>query len=267
MGRHVRTGRVITGPGAFRLGRSGIAELAALVLFGLFLGAVAPFDTGEIPTIPRYLYWQLALVGGGLIAAVIEPVVARRLAGRPRLFAVAQLVAMTPPIALWVVLVPMVFFGRPASISHVISVMPDVLAINVAVVVLAWLTRKALHRSEPPAPAMATAGVAPPALRAKLSPRLARSRLIAVEAEDHYLRIRTEAGSDLILMRFADALAALDMADGFRTHRSWWVARTAVESARWKAGRGHLTLSDGSDAPVSRTYAAALKGTDWAAPV
>ncbi|WP_339932843.1 LytTR family DNA-binding domain-containing protein [uncultured Brevundimonas sp.] len=250
---------------AFRLGRSGVAELAALVLFGLFLGAVGPFSTDGIPTVPRYLYWQLAIVGGGLIAAVIEPMIARRLAGRPRLFALAQLLAMTPPIAVWVTLVPLLFFGMPASVAHALSIMPDVLTINVAVVILAWLTRRALRRHEPRA--LTAAGVAPPALRARLSPRLARARLIAVEAEDHYLRIRTEAGSDLILMRFADALAALDTADGFRTHRSWWVARTAVESARWKAGRGRLVLSDGSAAPVSRTYAAALKGTDWAAPV
>ena len=40
---------------------------------------------------------------------------------------------------------------------------------------------------------------------------------------------------------------------------------TAVQTARWKGGRGVLGLSDGSLAPVSRTYAAALKGTDWAA--
>ena len=109
-------------------------------------------------------------------------------------------------------------------------------------------------------------GLAPPVLRAKLPPRLARARLVAVEAEDHYLRIRTEAGSALVLMRLGDALEALSGLDGFRTHRSWWVARAAVEAVRWKAGRGALTLSDGSSAPVSRTYAAALKGTDWAAP-
>lgn len=96
---------------------------------------------------------------------------------------------------------------------------------------------------------------------------MARARLVAFEAEDHYLRVRTEAGSALVLMRLGDALEALSGLDGFRTHRSWWVARTAVEAVRWKGGRGVLTLSDGASAPVSRTYAVALKGTDWAAPV
>lgn len=256
---------VIRRLGAFRLGRSGAAELAALVLFGLFLAAIGPFGTDQTPTAVRYLYWQLAMVGGGVIAALIEPVIARSLTGRPQLFAVAQLAAMTLPIAVWVSLLPVIMFGERVSGERVLQVLPSVLTINVAVVVLAWLTRKALNRRDP-APTVPD-GVAPPALRAKLPPRLARARLIAVEAEDHYLRVRTDAGSALVLMRLGDALDALSGTDGFRTHRSWWVARTAVEAARWKGGRGQLTLSDGSAAPVSRTYAVSLKGTDWAAPV
>ncbi|HEX8661973.1 MAG TPA: LytTR family DNA-binding domain-containing protein [Brevundimonas sp.] len=250
---------------AFRLGRSGAAELVALALFGLFLAAIGPFGSDKTPTASRYLYWQLAMIGGGVIAALIEPVIARSLTGRPRLFAVAQLAAMTLPIAVWVSVLPVVMFGARLSAERILQVLPSVLTINIAVVVLAWLTRKALNRRD--TPAAIPDGVAPPALRAKLPPRLARARLIAVEAEDHYLRIRTEAGSALVLMRLGDALEALSGTDGFRTHRSWWVARSAVETARWKAGRGQLILSDGSAAPVSRTYAAALKGTDWAAPI
>jgi len=247
-----------------RVGRSGAAELVALVLFGLFLAAVAPFGTAGAPTPFRYLYWQLAMVGGGVIAALIEQPLARRLTGRPRLFLLAQLAAMTPAIAVWISLLPVILFGARFSAERILQVLPDVLTINIAVVVLAWLTRKALRRRDAP---LVPERLAPAAIRTRLPPRLARALLVAVEAEDHYLRIRTVAGSDLILMRFADALSALAAADGFRTHRSWWVARTAVEAVRWKGGRGALTLSDGSTAPVSRTYAAVLKGTDWAAPV
>lgn len=249
----------------FRAGRSGPAELAALVLFGLFLAAVAPFGTAEAPTAIRYIYWQLAMVGGGVIAALIEPFVFNGLRTRPRLFVLAQLTAMTPAIAVWVSLLPVILLGAGISGGRILQVLPDVLTINVAVVVLAWLTRKALGRQDASRPV--PEGLAPAAIRTRLPPRLARARLVAVEAEDHYLRIRTEAGSALVLMRLRDALDALAGLDGFRTHRSWWVARTAVEAVRWKGGRGALTLSDGSTAPVSRTYAAALKGTDWAAPV
>jgi len=261
----------VTGSRAFRplaglkVGRTGAAELAALVLLGLFLAAVAAFGTTEAPTPLRYLYWQLALVGGGVIGALIEPPLARRLAGRPRLFVLAQLAAMTPAIAVWVSLLPVVLFGERMSGGHFLRLLPDVLTVTVAVVFLAWLMRKAMGRRD--ARPTVAEGLVPAAIRTRLPPRLARARLVAVEAEDHYLRIRTEAGSALVLMRLGDALEALSGLDGFRTHRSWWVARTAVEAVRWKGGRGALTLSDGSSAPVSRTYAAALKGTDWAAPV
>lgn len=247
------------------IGRAGAAEFVALVPFGLFMAAIAAFETGHMTVPLRFLYWQMAMIGGGVIGAAIEPFVARRLGGRPLVFAAVQLVVMTPPIAAWVSVIPVLVFGSHASAERILPLLPDVLTVNIAIIVLAALTRRALA----PLTLKPTAsdGVAPSEVRAKLPPRLARARLVAVEAEDHYLRVRTEAGSALVLMRLSDALAALEGADGFRVHRSWWVARTAVQTASWKAGRGELSLSDGSTAPVSRTYAAALKGTDWAAPV
>lgn len=255
----------IRGLASLRLGRAGVVELAALVLFGVFLATIAPFGTASAPGPMRHLYWQLAVVGGGVIAALIEMGLVPRLSGRPRLFLVFQLAIMTPVITAWISLLPVVLFGEAVSAARFLRLLPEVLAVNVAALALTWLTRKALNRADtrPSVPE----GLAPLAIRHKLPPRLARARLIAVEAEDHYLRIRTEAGSALVLMRLGDALDLLSTMDGFRTHRSWWVARTAVQTVRWKGGRGALALSDGSFAPVSRTYAAALKGTDWVAAV
>jgi len=245
------------------IGRAGPAEFVALALFGLFLAAIEAFDTGQLPVTLRYLYWQMALVGGWVIAALIELFLARRLGDRPVLFAAAQLATMTPPIAVWVSLIEVVVFGSRASAEDIVPLLLDVTTVNVAVIVLAVAVRRFLAPTQRPT---AREGVAPPVIRARLPPRLARARLLAVQAEDHYLRIRTEAGSALVLMRLSDALTALKDADGFRVHRSWWVARAAVESARWKDGRGELILADGATAPVSRTYAGGLRDTDWASP-
>ena len=53
-------------------------------------------------------------------------------------------------------------------------------------------------------------------------------------------------------MRFADAVAELEGADGLRVHRSYWVARAHVIGA---AARPHDTPADrGHVAPVSRGY-------------
>ena len=85
----------------------------------------------------------------------------------------------------------------------------------------------------------------------------------AVEAEDHYLRLHTSAGQDLILLRMADAIAELEGQEGMQVHRSWWVARAAIVDARRGDGRATLTLKDGTEAPVSRTYAAELRRRGW----
>lgn len=89
------------------------------------------------------------------------------------------------------------------------------------------------------------------------------AELLAIEAEDHYLRLHTDRGSALILMPLSEAVAMLDGMDGLRTHRSWWVARGAVVEAARGNGRARLTLKNGLQAPVSRTYAPELRRSGW----
>lgn len=84
-----------------------------------------------------------------------------------------------------------------------------------------------------------------------------------MESEDHYLRLHTSKGQDLILLRLSDAVAELEGIEGAQTHRSWWVARDAVEHARRGDGRATLTLKCGVEAPVSRAYARALREAGW----
>jgi hypothetical protein len=56
---------------------------------------------------------------------------------------------------------------------------------------------------------------AEPAPRSSLFDRLPRHlgrRLVAVEAEDHYVRVHTELGSTLMLARFSDVIQELGRA-------------------------------------------------------
>lgn len=64
-------------------------------------------------------------------------------------------------------------------------------------------------------------------------------------------------------MRFSDALDELEGLEGAQTHRSWWVARDAVQAVSRGDGRATLTLEGGLNAPVSRRYAKALRDTGW----
>ena len=87
--------------------------------------------------------------------------------------------------------------------------------------------------------------------------------LYAVKAEDHYLRLYTSKGEDLILMRLADALSELEGLEGAQTHRSWWVAKEAVQEVKRAEGKVSLMLTGGIEAPVSRANVKPLREEGW----
>jgi hypothetical protein len=103
-----------------------------------------------------------------------------------------------------------------------------------------------------PAPSIAVA--APPvALFARLPGKIG-AHVLALEAEDHYVRVHTDLGSTLILARLSDAIAELGRIDGVRVHRSYWVRKGAVTRV-FTQGKGlRLRLVNGLDVPVSQAY-------------
>jgi hypothetical protein len=78
--------------------------------------------------------------------------------------------------------------------------------------------------------------------------------LIAIQADLHYLQVRTVRGRATVLASIATAEAAL-AADGLRVHRSHWVALAHVVRVARTARGMFLTLSDGGRVPVSRRRA------------
>lgn len=78
--------------------------------------------------------------------------------------------------------------------------------------------------------------------------------ILALKAEDHYVRVYTDRGSDLVLYRLSDAITELAALDGVRVHRSYWVRKSSVRGVQ-RHGRGLLlTLSNDLEVPVSQTY-------------
>lgn len=84
-------------------------------------------------------------------------------------------------------------------------------------------------------------------------------KLLAISAEDHYVRAHTETGSQLLLMRFADALAEVEDLPGVRAHRSWWVARSAIARVVTKGRQVELRLANGLEVPVARATAPLIR--------
>lgn len=112
-------------------------------------------------------------------------------------------------------------------------------------------------------PPSAPAPVAPaPAPRPDFVDRLpegVRGMVLALEAEDHYLRVYTDRGTARIFLRMRDALGELPADSGTAVHRSWWVAHVAMARLE-RDGRNHnLRLINGLIVPVSRDRVADLR--------
>lgn len=243
--------------------RRWAVDLAILVAAGLLMGFLGPFESAHLPAGPRYPYWMICMVGGGVIGVAADEVLGRRMAGLwTRAVAVSLL--MTPLVTLLVLMTQHSLFGGPFGWSGYRLLLWQVWPILLAVMAV----RSLVWRS-PPARIETRTVIAPPlpeaeaTFRQRLSAKRRTARLIAIEAHDHYLRVHTDAGAELIALRFTDALQELSLAHGWRVHRSWWVAADAVEAVRWRRGAGEVHLFGGLTVPASRAHRPVLKQAGW----
>lgn len=249
--------------GEWEAARRGGVDLAVLVAIGLLMGFLGPFASERAPVVGRYVYWMICMVGGGLIGIVADDLLSRRMVVTWRRVAVVS-VLMTPAVSLLVLTTEHLLMGAPFGGAGYQQLLWQVWPILLAVLVVRTLVWRRL-----PARVETRTVVAPPlpeaeaTFRRRLSAKRRGARLIAIEAHDHYLKVHTDAGEELITLRFADALKELARAHGWRVHRSWWVAADAVEGVRWRRGLGEIRLVSGLTAPVSRTYAPTLKEAGW----
>ncbi len=76
----------------------------------------------------------------------------------------------------------------------------------------------------------------------------------AIKAEQHYIRIYTQLGDEMVLYRFSDAIKGLEGFDGLQVHRSYWVAINAIESIENGGSSMTLKLKNEIEVPVSKSY-------------
>ena len=233
------------------------AETALMAAVGVLMGFLAPYDSGDQPLRFRLIYWVTLIVGGGVFGVTFDVLVGRRFKGFwARLL--ADCVLMTPFVSLLVILVAHLMYRSRWGVDNYAGLVFQVFIICVLVMALRQLAWRAM-----PEPVVVATTEPSGAFRLRLSAKRRAAQLWAVEAEDHYLRVHTDAGEELITARFGDALEELAGWPGFRTHRSWWVAACAIDGVRWSRGRGELRLTSGLVVPVSRSHAQALKSAGW----
>ncbi|WP_127114894.1 LytTR family DNA-binding domain-containing protein [Shimia sediminis] len=93
----------------------------------------------------------------------------------------------------------------------------------------------------------------PPRLLQRL-PQAEGSSVLHLSVQDHLVEVNTCAGSHSVRMRFRDALGELDGVEGYRVHRSHWVAHAAISGVERENARVFLQLTNGNRIPVSRNY-------------
>ena len=237
------------------------------VVVGLLLGFLGPFGSyPAYPTATRYAFW-LGLTAAGVVAAVaanaLLPAGLRAGAIRVGALALVSALPMTFVVAWTMSLVQPGRFFAPQQLPALFAA---VAAVQLLIVYATTIPLPVAEGAEAsgPAPAFPEPGAGaipaafPSALLSRLPPAIG-SDIIALETEDHYLRVHAAGGSALILMRMADAVALLDPRLGAQVHRRWWVAEAAVARVRTEGQRLSLSLTDGIVVPVGRTFSAAAK--------
>lgn len=233
--------------------------LAAAAAVGFFLAVSGAFGSADAPLVWRLAYWvPLMLIGAVIGSAVANAFTAwAAMDERPLLRGLLMSLAMAVPITLVVWAATTLYADRSWRVSDIPYYLGPVYLICLAMTVLG-------HLLDRPTETHAAAPEAGPArFLDRLPNKLRGAAVHAVESEDHYLRVHTDRGSDLILMRLSDAVAELEGLEGAQVHRSWWVAKDAVLGAKRGDGRATLTLKGGIEAPVSRRYAPALRKAGW----
>jgi hypothetical protein len=224
-----------------------------LLAFGAVAGGVVGFlgYLGGDLLICLFNWTGMMVIGAGLAGLIVPPVV-RMLRARdvpmPLALAIAILAAALP------VSLAAAGFGRwawPGEAGRMSLIDWYVkTALVEAMVVGLWLAAESRRR-----PAAAPVQGA----RTEAPPRdLANGGVTCLQMEDHYVRVHRPSGSRLELMPMAEAIPRYGSA-GIRTHRSWWVAVSAVRAIERDGRNIRLRLDGGLSVPVARNRVAAVR--------
>ena len=249
-------------------------QLLVLLLLGAAFGWIGPFGTFQDLTVPRRLaYWVVAFLLIGSIHSLTMRSLARAepsAAWPVPVQAIVGALIMAVPSSFVVIALEAIFRHTPALTPSNLARIYVSVAVVMLVIAIPWaLIRRYRAREakiitvEPSAP---PAAIEAPARESRflerLPPKLG-TELLCIATEDHYLRVTTKLGNDLILFRLSDAIVELDPRLGQQVHRSYWVAREAVSSVERGGQRTMLVLVNGSKVPVSRTFLPALREAGW----
>lgn len=245
--------------------------ILSATLPGIVLAILGPFGSFGAPMWMRFAYWVPTMAAGTFLGMALTLAFENMpyFRTRPVIRSIALSIVMTAAMTLVAGGGALLVFGEDAIPFRWQFVFYVWLVTVLMIFVVGAIRARATAETASPMPdrfeaaAGAVQAARPATLGQRLKPGLRNAVILALEAEDHYVRVHTAQGSELILIRLADAIAEMGGVEGARTHRSWWVARAAVTESRRAEGRATLTLSNGAEAPVSRNAVAELVEKGW----
>ena len=225
-----------------------------LIAAGVVFGIAGPFGTETYLPLPaRLVYWTfLAVVtffsGSFAVMSVMNARIAQRL---PRwILVVIGGLAAGFLVFVELLVVNWVVFGvHPTEAGYLFALGINVIAIAGVITVASYLLET--HTTQKPDDRR-------PRLLDRLSFDL-RGTLVSMTVQDHYVEVTTSSGTELVLIRFSDAIAETDPVDGLQVHRSHWVNIAEVKSVQRQGGKTALIMTNGQVIPVSRTYLGQIK--------
>ena len=233
--------------------------LTITVLAGVtaVLALVGPFGTIQSLSLPeRAAYWGvLVIVGyvvGYLISYAILPhndVPKQRI---PRVLLAGGLTGIVMTAMVTALNIPV--FGVLPSFSNY----PAFVATTVAISIIVMAVIDMFNRNLRPHSGPVETTVQTPPLLDRL-PFDKRGPLVALSVEDHYVRVQTTVGDEMLLMRLADAIREVGETTGAQVHRSHWAAFDQVAKVSRQSDRAVLHMKTGIDVPVSRANVPKLK--------
>ena len=88
---------------------------------------------------------------------------------------------------------------------------------------------------------------------------LTLDEVLAIKAEQHYIRVYTPEREYMLLYRFSDAVRELGPDIGIQVHRSYWVNKKAIDCVKPRTKKFLIKLVTGTEIPVSIPYHAMVK--------
>ena len=227
-----------------------VLQFCAIVIgLGLIFAWLGVYDTGRLPFYQSFIFWTSTMAVGVGTSVFIAPFVwGPRFEHVAAVFKIGVAAAL---ISIPVTLVLRIFFSNtPWDPVHFVMQYAYVLVISLIVTTAAFVRH--VMQNQPERNAEAADPVT--GFLERLPVRYRTAELYAISSEDHYLRVHTSLGEELILMRLADAVRELNGTEGLQVHRSWWVAKAGVTDEKRIDGRSLLILPTGTEVPVSRSY-------------